>query len=173
MILCSWEGNHRSYVTLARHHTIVVHVCSYLLAWQPTKPEMNTIGNKSVPKVIINDTINLFFLTAVSILLISNHNSFRVLFDKIASVYLKNIFIFQHWKWPAQGTGIVPIVLEHFCSLLMFYYLRYYHHQLVNILFFSVACDNGYQFNTVNTFIVATKQVLYSKLQIACHQKNF
>ena len=38
---------------------------------------------------------------------------------------------------------------------------------------FSVACDNRYQFNTVNTFIVATKQVLHSKLQIACHQKNF
>jgi len=87
VILCSWEGNHRFYVTLARHHTIVVHVRSYLLAWQPTKPEMNTIGNKSVPKVIINDTINLFFKTAVSILLISHHNSFRVLFDKIAYVY--------------------------------------------------------------------------------------
>ena len=43
-------------------------------------------GNDSVPKIIINNTINLF-LTAISILLISNHNNFRVLFDKIASVY--------------------------------------------------------------------------------------
>ena len=33
-------------------------------------------------------------------LVISNHNSFRVLFDKIASVYYiwKNILIFLHWK---------------------------------------------------------------------------
>ena len=42
------------------------------------------IGNE---KIIINGTINLFFLTAISILVISNHNSFRVLFDKIASAY--------------------------------------------------------------------------------------
>jgi len=37
-------------------------------------------------KVIINGTI--FSETAISILVISNNNSFRVLFDKIASVYL-------------------------------------------------------------------------------------
>jgi len=42
---------------------------------------------ESVPKIITNNTINLFFKTAISILLISNHNSFRVLFDIIASVY--------------------------------------------------------------------------------------
>ena len=35
------------------------------------------IGSESVPKIIINDTIWV----------ISTHNSFRVLFDKIASVY--------------------------------------------------------------------------------------
>jgi len=35
----------------------------------------------------LNNTINLFFKTAISILVISNHNSFRVFFDKIASVY--------------------------------------------------------------------------------------
>ena len=34
------------------------------------------VGNERVPKMVIND-----------ILLISKHNSFRVLFDKIASVY--------------------------------------------------------------------------------------
>ena len=52
-------------------------------------------------------------------MVISNHNSIRVLFDKIASVlfYLKNILIFQHWKCPAQGTGTVPIVSAHFQSL--------------------------------------------------------
>ena len=27
------------------------------------------------------------------------------------------MFIFYHWKWPAQGTGTVPIVSAHFCSL--------------------------------------------------------
>ena len=45
------------------------------------------IGNESVPKVIINDTMKCFSETALSILVISNHNSFRVLFDKIAFVY--------------------------------------------------------------------------------------
>ena len=45
------------------------------------------IGNESVPKIIINDTINLILKTAISISVISAHNSFRVLFDKISSVY--------------------------------------------------------------------------------------
>jgi len=42
-----------------------------------------------VPNIIINYN---FCETAISILAISNHNNFRVLFDKIASVYfcLKN-----------------------------------------------------------------------------------
>ena len=46
-------------------------------------------------EIIINDTKN-HFLNAISILPISNHNSFRLLSDKIARVYvcLKNIFIF-------------------------------------------------------------------------------
>jgi len=47
----------------------------------------SVIGNESVPKIIINDTINLLIKTAISISVISNGNSFRVLFDKIASVY--------------------------------------------------------------------------------------
>ena len=42
---------------------------------------------------------------AISILVILNHNSFRV-------VYLKNIFIFEHWTWPARGTGTVPTVVS-------------------------------------------------------------
>jgi len=48
------------------------------------------LGNDSVPKIAINDTINLFLKNAIrliSILVISKHNSFRVLFDKLASVY--------------------------------------------------------------------------------------
>jgi len=42
------------------------------------------IGNESLPKIIINNTINLFFKlqSTTSILVTSNHNSFRVLFDK-------------------------------------------------------------------------------------------
>ena len=42
-----------------------------------------------MPKIITNDTVNLLFfkLTAISILVISKLYSFRVLFDKIASVY--------------------------------------------------------------------------------------
>ena len=37
-----------------------------------------------------------------------------MLFDKIASVYLKK---YLYWKWPAQGTSTVPIVSAHFRSL--------------------------------------------------------
>ena len=73
-------------------------------------------GNESVPKIIIINTI-IFFKIAINILVISNQNSFRVLFDKIASVDLKNIFIFYHRKWPAQGTSTVPVVSAHFRSL--------------------------------------------------------
>ena len=37
-----------------------------------------------MPKIIINYTVNLFFFAAaISILVISNHNSFQVMFDKI------------------------------------------------------------------------------------------
>jgi len=45
------------------------------------------MGNDSVPKIIINDATGLFFKTAISILVISNHNNFRGLFDEIASIY--------------------------------------------------------------------------------------
>jgi len=56
----------------------------------PSAPESSTlttrlasVGNESVPKIIINDTLNFFSkLLAVNILLISDRNSFRVLFDK-------------------------------------------------------------------------------------------
>jgi len=42
--------------------------------------------NESVPKTVINDTMIFFHQTAIGIWVISNHNSFRVLFDKTASV---------------------------------------------------------------------------------------
>ena len=42
-----------------------------------------------MPNIVINDTINLsFFETAIGISVISDHNSFRVLFDKIPFVYI-------------------------------------------------------------------------------------
>jgi len=46
-----------------------------------------TLRIQSVPKIIINDTDTVLFKTTIRILIISNHNSFQVLFDKIASVY--------------------------------------------------------------------------------------
>ena len=52
-----------------------------------SKRRLQNHRNESVPKIIVNDTVNFFSLTAISILAISNHKSFRVLFDKIASVY--------------------------------------------------------------------------------------
>ena len=44
-------------------------------------------GNASVPKIIINSTIKSLFITALGILVISHHNSFRVLFEIINFVY--------------------------------------------------------------------------------------
>ena len=58
------------------------------------------IGNESVAKITINDTIN-FFKAAISILVISNHNSFRVLFDKMAFVY----FILKIYLYFSIGNG--------------------------------------------------------------------
>jgi len=46
-----------------------------------------TVGNESVPKIIINNTVKLSFFAEISILVISNRKSFRELFDKIASTY--------------------------------------------------------------------------------------
>jgi len=57
----------------------------------------------------INKTANLFFKLKSAFLLISNHNSFRVLFHKIASVY----FLFEKiyiYILATQGTSTVPIV---------------------------------------------------------------
>jgi len=46
------------------------------------------------------------FLNSIRILGISNHNSFRVMFDKIASVYFIEKYInILALEWPAQGTS--------------------------------------------------------------------
>jgi len=44
-------------------------------------------GNESVPNVATNNTVKFIFKTAIGISLISNRDSFRVPFDKIAFVY--------------------------------------------------------------------------------------
>jgi len=80
-----------------------------------------------------------FFKTAISILVISNHNSFPVLFAKPASEYIlfeKNISIFLQWKWPAQGCSTVPVVSAHFRSLFAYVHirLRYFCAKVVNKL---------------------------------------
>ena len=50
-----------------------------------------------MPKIIINDIY--FKKTSISILAISNHNSFRVLFDKIASVYfIWKIYLYLYFS---------------------------------------------------------------------------
>ena len=54
-----------------------------------------------VPKIIMDNAINLSYKTAVSILVISNHNSFRVPFDKIVSVY----FIWKIYLYFMIGNG--------------------------------------------------------------------
>jgi len=63
------------------------------------------------------------FLNAISILLISNHNSFRLLFDKIASVYNFLWKTYLDYILPMEmaspgNRGTVPIVSVHFRSLL-------------------------------------------------------
>jgi len=59
-----------------------------------TPPQRST-GNESVPKIIINNIISLCFKTTINISLISNHNSFRALLDKIASVYfVRKIYLY-------------------------------------------------------------------------------
>ena len=65
----------------------------------PSAPESSTLITRLPSHPIINNTI--FFKTAISILLISNHNSFRVLFDKIASVY----FIRKTHQYFSAGDG--------------------------------------------------------------------
>jgi len=68
---------------------------------QPKREHYYSTGNEIVPKIIINDKLNLFFKTAISIFVISNHNSFRVLFDKIAYVS----FIWKIYLYFCIGNG--------------------------------------------------------------------
>ena len=62
-----------------------------------------------MPKIIINHTINLFFLTAIIILLISGRNSFPMLFDKIASVYFLKLYYFSMGNGQPVTVQIVSV----------------------------------------------------------------
>jgi len=46
-----------------------------------------TIGNESVPKIMLNNTICLLFKQQSAFLAVSNRNSIQVRLDKVASVY--------------------------------------------------------------------------------------
>ena len=52
----------------------------------------------------MGDIVNVFLnaIRWISILVISSHNSFRVLFDKIASVLFEKYIYFWHWKETAS-----------------------------------------------------------------------
>jgi len=65
------------------------------------KCENSGIGNENVPNITINNAIKLFSKTAMSIRVTSNRNSFRVLFDKIASV----CFIWKMYLYFSVGNG--------------------------------------------------------------------
>jgi len=68
--------------------------------------------NRERTKIIIDDTI--FFKTAISILMISNRDSVRVLYDKIVSVhFISKIYM--------VSPGTVPVVSAHFRYLLFIY----------------------------------------------------
>ena len=61
----------------------------YALGLCTTRNSQNVydhMENDSVPKILTNDTMNIF-LNCNQHFAISNHSSSRVLFDKIASVY--------------------------------------------------------------------------------------
>jgi len=73
------------YTPFRLSHPAAAHRCGFAAAG-PAGRRYRSIGNEIVPKIIINSMLNLF-LSAIGILEISNHNTYLVLFDKIASVY--------------------------------------------------------------------------------------
>ena len=69
------------------------------------------IGNGSAPKIVINDTTNLFLKTVVGILLISSNNSCRVMFDKLLPYILFENYIHileLEMTSPGNGHTFVP-----------------------------------------------------------------
>ena len=73
-----------------------------------------------MPKIMINDTVKLFF-SDCNLTVILSHDGFRVLLDKIASVlfYLKIHLYFRTGNGqPGRETSTVAIVSAHFRSQL-------------------------------------------------------
>ena len=66
----------------------------------PIFRQIISIWNESVPKITINNTINLFSKTAISVLLISNHNSFQQNCFQIFC--LKHIFLVLEMASPGN-----------------------------------------------------------------------
>jgi len=71
-----------------------------------------------VPKITINNTTHLFFNCN------QHFSNFKpqqfpsaVWLNRSRIFYIRNIFIFWHWKWPAHGTSTVPVVSAHFRSV--------------------------------------------------------
>jgi len=75
---------------------------------------LQQFANETVPKIAINNAIKIYFLNAVSILVVSNHNSFRVLFDKIASAHFISKIYLYFSIGNGRRTSKVPIVSAHF-----------------------------------------------------------
>jgi len=73
------DGVRLAVATVVHYRTLGFGVGARKMRSVTSRPGLK-IGNESVPKIILNDTI-------ISILVISNHNSFRLTFDKIAPVY--------------------------------------------------------------------------------------
>jgi len=76
----------RLYSVLVKSSTKTDEPIEMRLAWRRVELFASHRKRKCA-KIVVNNTKKLFFKTAIGILLISNRNSFRVLFDKIASVY--------------------------------------------------------------------------------------
>ena len=75
--------------------------------------------NESVPNVIVNDAIDLFFKLQPAFCEFQTVTVSECCLTKLLPCisFEKYNFIFQRWKWPAQGAGTVPVVSAHFRSL--------------------------------------------------------
>jgi len=80
-----------------QQHTFLTHLVGSVV----TRTSVCLIGNENMPKIIINDNEFVVFKLAISILVISNHNIFRVLLGIVASVY----FISEKYLYSSIGNG--------------------------------------------------------------------
>jgi len=117
------------------------------------------IDNESVPKIIINNIINFFSWTAISILVISNYNNFWVLFDQIASVYFicKNIFIYLTLEMASQGNYAN-------CIGALLFAIRQSRAD-TNLLVWPLYSWSSYQLNSIHVYTESQKWCQNSNLQ--------